>query len=86
MTEEPQSPADPRPNGEPYYIDSECPKCGTLLELWDEVYDTGEEPWYDEWACPNCQDGCYMDWPDEQHDELKNRVDSGESMEVIDCD
>lgn len=57
----PRSAADPRPGGEPYYIDSDCPECGTPLVLYDE--DSG---WNDEWTCPKCQGGLHMDWPDSQ--------------------
>lgn len=81
MTDGPQSAADPRPNGEPYYIDTECPECGTDLVLSDEhrptgdgtgalvapeVWDErGETIWHDEWVCPECEDGLHMDLPEE---------------------
>lgn len=77
MTDEPpRSAAAPRPNDEPYYIDSECPDCGTDLVLWNELQGMDEENvWYDEWMCPDCEDGLYMDWPEERHEHLTSRVD-----------
>lgn len=77
MTEKPRSPADPRPNDEPYYIDTTC-DCGADLVLYDSLTDEQrqssqalsgpepeqDEPWYDEWVCPVCLDGIHMDWPD----------------------
>lgn len=62
----PERPADRRPNDEPYYIDSLCPVCGHRLEYLDE--DSG---WYDEFVCPNCDDGIHMDWPEESLQWLK---------------
>lgn len=74
----PQSPADPR-DGEPYYISSACPNCGTALILYDHLPDDQQRdsealadpdfedddsgPWYDEWVCPNCRDGIHLDVP-----------------------
>lgn len=74
----PQSAADPR-DGEPYYIDNDCPDCGTGLVLYDNVSDEekrasdalanpelvedGDQVWHDEWVCPECLDGIYLDWP-----------------------
>jgi len=49
------TPADPRPGGEPYYIDSTCPGCGTDLVLYDKQEEEDvpdEEIWHDEWTCP----------------------------------
>lgn len=71
MTDAPRSPADPRPNGEPYYIDSDCPECGTALELFDPA-----SGWYDEWWCPECDDGIYIDWPEEYKEKMFGRVES----------
>jgi hypothetical protein len=78
MTDKPTSPADPRPNDEPYYIDTECSECGTDLVLADELNDevrretdaladpehTPDEIWHDEWICPNCLDGIRLDVPE----------------------
>jgi len=66
----------PRPNGEPYYIDSECPECGTGLELYDKDK-AEEEKWYDEWTCPDeeCSlTGIIMDWPAKKKEELMKRI------------
>ncbi|PWV97402.1 hypothetical protein DFQ01_12145 [Paenibacillus cellulosilyticus] len=62
----PNSAADPRPNNKPFYIDPNCPKCGTALVLNDfvEKSRTEEEIWHDEFTCPKCRDGIYMDWPE----------------------
>lgn len=65
----PKKPSDKR-NGEPFYINSNCDECGEELVLFDE--DSG---WYDEWECPNCKDGIYMDWPDKEMEKLTDRVD-----------
>lgn len=65
--EKPTSPKDPRPNNEPYYIESKCPECGTPLKLEAELKDCTYKIWYDEWRCPNedCEeDGVFMDVPE----------------------
>jgi hypothetical protein len=62
----PKSPADKRPNNKPYYIDQYCKKCGTTLVLYDLLENPNkplDEIWYDEFICPNCQDGLYIDRP-----------------------
>lgn len=80
-TDKPTSPADPRPNDEPYYIDSECPECGTELELEAEVKDEDydmDEVWHDEWMCPNeeCEkEGVFMDVPESFWKKLESRKD-----------
>lgn len=56
---QPVTPADPR-DGEPYYIDSDCPDCGEALVPYGPAREDG---WHDEWQCPNCDDGIHMDWP-----------------------
>lgn len=56
---QPTRPADPR-DGEPYYIDSDCPDCGHELVPYGPAHDNG---WYDEWQCPDCDNGIHMDWP-----------------------
>lgn len=67
MTEEPQSAADPRPGGKPYYEDEECEDCGTEIiyyhEAFPEKYDEDDEYWYDEFWCPECEGGIILDWP-----------------------
>lgn len=87
MTDAPRSAADPRPGGEPYYIDSACPDCGAELVLYDSLDPLtiwnadalGKPPdseviWHDEWVCPDCLDGIHLDWPEE----WLNRLDSQE--------
>ncbi|MEM4781090.1 MAG: hypothetical protein QXG03_05980 [Halalkalicoccus sp.] len=64
MNGAPKRPSDPR-DGEPYYIDGECSVCGSDLVLADE-----ESGWYDEWTCPQCEDGLRMDWPDAEYDRI----------------
>jgi ribosomal protein S27AE len=62
----PQSAADPRPGGRPAYISAKCPDCGTALVLLDSLENptlSADELWHDEWTCPTCQDGIFMDWP-----------------------
>lgn len=68
MTEKPESPSDPRPNNEPYYIDTACPDCGTDLVLNDKYKDKDideDEIWHDEWVCPRCGSGVFLDVPDD---------------------
>lgn len=74
----PEKPSDLR-DGEPYYIDSDCPECGTEL-----VQDTEAvlEGWYDEWLCPECDDGVHMDWPDAEREKLDERVEEEVSKEL----
>jgi hypothetical protein len=71
----PRRPSDPRPLNRPFYIDKDCPECGTRLALLDDVQDNDCESWYDEWICPECQDGVHMDWPESHWDWLVNRAD-----------
>ena len=62
----PKGPSDPRPNNEPYYIQKTCPKCGTKLVLHDSLAQPPtptEDVWHDEFECPKCRDGIFMDWP-----------------------
>lgn len=63
----PRSAADPRPGNRPFYIPPACPQCGTPLVLSDLLDDPAtpqDEVWHDEWACPTCRDGVYLDWPE----------------------
>ena len=84
----PQSPAEPR-NGEPYYIDSQCPDCGTALKLYDSLStdqlegsealgapatDNDDVVWHDEWVCPRCLDGIHLDVPEDVLTELSDRA------------
>lgn len=63
MSAQPRSAADARPNNRPYYVDPNCPNCGTALVLWDVlITPPAENAWYDEWWCRQCE--CIvMDWP-----------------------
>lgn len=85
MSDAPQCAADPRPNGVPYYIDSDCPDCGTGLVLNDELVGS-HDIWHDEWTCPECRDGLHMDWPPEQFEELERRADSDKFVPLDDID
>lgn len=78
----PNSPADPR-DGEPYYIDSECPDCGTELRQVEEARERG---WHDEWECPNCLDGIHMDWPESELERLQERAKQSESIPIEETD
>jgi ribosomal protein S27AE len=63
---EPRTAAQRRPNDRPYYIKHTCDKCGDELVYADllSMSNTSiDEIWYDEFMCPNCRDGVYMDWP-----------------------
>lgn len=64
---QPESAAIPRPGNKPFYIDQFCPVCGTPLVLADKLDNPNvneEEIWHDEFICPTCQDGIYLDWPE----------------------
>lgn len=63
----------------PLHIDPNCPECGEALTLLDILCDPdikADEIWSDEWACPKCDDEgiCYMDWPQEDLDEIARRA------------
>ena len=62
----PTSAAHPRP-GRPFYINSECPSCGRPLVLHDRLHAdsnlSDDQVWHDEWVCPNCREGIWLDWP-----------------------
>jgi len=63
-----------------HYINSYCLKCKTSLVFADllENPETPEnEMWYDEFICPKCQDGIYMDWPEEKYKETFEQDDEG---------
>ncbi len=63
----PNSAADPREGGKPAYIAADCPTCNTKLVLLDHIeHPTMPEDqiWHDEWTCPKCQDGIWLDWPE----------------------
>jgi len=60
----PISAADRRPNDRPFYIDECCPGCGGILVYEDIIH--GDTRWddifFDEFACPKCNDGSHLDW------------------------
>ena len=72
----PYSAADKRAGNSPAYIHDRCPICKeklVLADLLDNPQASENEIWHDEFICPNCQDGVYMDWPDDYRREIKNR-------------
>ena len=69
----PTSAAHPRPGGRPYYISQNCPTCSTPFVLHDRLNESSspladDQVWYDEWICPHCRDGIWMDWPASEWD------------------
>ena len=66
----PTSAAHPRPGGRPYYIADNCPTCGTPFVLYDRFNERApladDQVWYDEWICPQCRHGVWMDWPESE--------------------
>ena len=62
----PRSAAEQRPNNKPVYINSNCHECGTPLVLLD-ILETHpvqtDKIWQDEFICPKCRDGLYLDVP-----------------------
>ena len=68
MTTTPLRPSDPRPGGVPFYITKECGSCGTAL-----VLGPNNEGWMDEFVCPVCNDGVYLDVPKEVSDRILAR-------------
>ncbi len=71
MVDTPRSAADPRPGNRPYFIARNCSTCGTELALVDRDQ-PASEIWHDEWECPLCQDGVYLDWPESALDGLRS--------------
>lgn len=74
----PMSAADRRPNDEPYYINKHCEDCGEKLVLHDHLIKIGWFPskiWHDEFACPKCRNGIYMDWPESHVNYIKGVED-----------
>jgi uncharacterized protein with PIN domain len=76
----PESAADPRPNNEPYYIDSDCQSCGAEIVLEDEELPE-EETWHDEWRCPGCGN-LYLDWPQKELEKLVERKEEDEYVKL----
>lgn len=72
---EPRSPADPRPNNRPYYVDPNCPICDTPLVLFDVLAGNTDKIWYDEWICPeHVNEGVIMDWPKNMTERIRGRL------------
>lgn len=83
----PISPASPRPDNKPYYIKPNCPKCGALLVLADILENPDvkeEEIWHDEFMCPSCRDGTYMDWPDSEWQDIEEAIQTRTKGQVQD--
>jgi uncharacterized protein with PIN domain len=83
----PVSPASTRPGNKPHYIKPTCPECGALLVLADilENPDVAEEEiWHDEFMCPSCRDGTYMDWPDSEWQEIEEAIQTRAKGQVQD--
>jgi len=70
MRNPPRSAADPRPDSRPYFIAPNCPTCEAALVLVDRDQ-PASEIWHDEWECPRCDDGVYIDWPESAIEALK---------------
>lgn len=81
----PKGPAEPRPNGEPYYIDSEC-DCGAELVLHRAEELAESQWWHDEWVCPECDDGIHMDWPEKEYDRLRKGIAAARAGDVATID
>ena len=73
----PRSPADPRPDNRPYFVDPNCSTCGTPLVLDGLLANPSlpaDKVWYDEWICPNhVEEGIVMDWPQRMIERLRGR-------------
>lgn len=73
----PEKPGDPRPNDEPYYIKKVCDTCGTKLVYHDSLGGTLNKAdwWYDEFECPKCRSGIYLDLPEAMLLYMPNTLD-----------
>ena len=65
MIQQPLRPSDPRPGGVPFYITNECSDCNGPL-----ILDPNNEGWMDEFVCPMCHNGVYLDLPRETIEEI----------------
>lgn len=61
----PMKPSDPRSGGVPFYIANKCDNCGGKL-----ILDPTNEGWLDEFICPRCKTGVYLDFPKEEIDRI----------------
>ena len=68
MTQKPLRSSDPRPGGVPYYIAKECVECGATL-----ILDPDNQGWLDEFTCPKCNNGIYLDYPPEHTARIQRR-------------
>lgn len=76
MSTAPQKADDRRPGGTPFYTAKSCPKCDTALQYYDP---TGT--WFDEFECPTCRDGVYLDWPSAELDTLRRAIYNDELID-----
>lgn len=52
------------PRACPNWLDPNCPLCGERLVLSDFLDGLPESLyWWDEWTCPECQEGVLIDHP-----------------------
>ena len=85
----PCSAAEERENNKPYYIEPDCKKCGSELVLSDLLRNPDVEKdkiWHDEFACPECQDGVYLDIPEEKWEEIflnKEKIGNVDDLDYI---
>lgn len=83
--EPPASAAARRPGDKPYYIAPDCPQCGTPLVLADRFENpaaTEEKIWHDEFICPACRDGIFLDWPENEGKQIKEENRAGEENKL----
>lgn len=69
-------PSDPRPSGVPFYIANKCDDCGGLL-----VTDPNNRGWLDEFICPICNNGIYLDIPKEMSDRILSQREATWQLE-----
>ncbi len=85
----PKSAAVPRIDNKPYYIDSNCPSCGTTLMLADLLEDPDmpiERIWYDEFICPKCRRDIFLDLPEGEITEIEAAKEEVSRGEWVDFD
>jgi hypothetical protein len=72
----PRSPKDRRPNDRPFHIEECCSSCDSVLVYADLL--RGKTDWaeimFDGFACPQCQDGTYLDWTPKQLSRLDESI------------
>ncbi len=84
----PRSATVPRPDNKPSYIDPNCPRCGSSLVLADPLEDPdlpSGRIWYDEFICPKCCSGIFLDLPEGEIAEIeaaKEEVSRGEWVDL----